>query len=436
MGRTDRSLARRLVLCAATCLLAFNLSGACRPTAAVSLDVADNQEFASEGSPEPVLLSASLAGSTAGKDVPILMYHYLSSGAPPTIYHVSTDLFARQMAALSAYGYQAVSLQDFLAYRAGQSAPPGHPVILTFDDGHPSVYNAARPILLAAGMRATLFVTTDFLGATPQERRGWMVWNPEIQQFYDEGFPIEAHSVTHPNLTTLSENQAWQEIWGSRKAIEDHLGRPASIFCYPGGYGAYDAPIRDLVRQAGFLAGVAAWPDGMANTVNSDIWALPRQGISEVNSVELDEEHPGNFFMRKVDPAFMIPLIEVNSVTSRHANGAPGSCFAPGETVTITITATNRGSPADIWVAVALDDDADHGMDYYRVSRKITLVNSVTVTFTYTPAAPDGRRRGRHFATVDFTDDRQVLGFHRTGWQPAFILADSCREVFLPAISR
>jgi peptidoglycan/xylan/chitin deacetylase (PgdA/CDA1 family) len=361
------------------------------------------------------------------------MYHYLSNGPPLTIYHVSTDLFARQLAALRAYGYETVSFQDFLAYRSGQAAPPAHPVILTFDDGHRSVYDAARPVLLAAGMRATLFVTTGFLGASPQERLGdWMVWNPEIQQLYGEELPIEAHNVTHPNLTQVSQSQAWQEIWGSRTAVQDHLGYPARIFCYPGGY--YNAPVRDLVRQAGFQAGVAAWPDGLANTTASDVWALPRLAISEVNSVDLDQAHPENFFVRKVDPAFELPLIEVKSVPARHPNGAPGGCFAPGEAITMTVAAVNRGSPADVWVSLALDDDTDHAGVYTRVSRKITLATAAVVTFTYTPDAADGRARGIHYAAVDFTDNRQVLGFQHTGWRPIFILADSCHDSFLPMI--
>ena len=41
-----------------------------------------------------------------------------------------------------------------------------------------------------------------------------------------------------------------QEVLGSKLALEDALGQRVSAFCYP--YGACDARVREVVREAGF----------------------------------------------------------------------------------------------------------------------------------------------------------------------------------------
>jgi hypothetical protein len=74
--------------------------------------------------------------------IPVLMYHYLvDADTPPTEYYVTMDLFGQQMAAQSAYGYETVTLEDFMNIRSGVATPPAHPVI---------------PTLFMMGMRACL----------------------------------------------------------------------------------------------------------------------------------------------------------------------------------------------------------------------------------------------------------------------------------------
>jgi hypothetical protein len=137
--------------------------------------------------------------------------------------------------------------------------------------------------------------------------------------------------------------------------------------------------------------------------------------------------------MRMLDPAFPIPLIDA-AVAYRPLDAATGACSVPDETLTVVVTATNRGSPAEVWVTLSLDDDADHASVYYRKSQKITLTESATSVFTYTPDLSDGRRRGIQYAAVDIQDERQVLGYWHSGWRPLFMLADACQQGFQLAI--
>ncbi len=65
---------------------------------------------------------------------------------------------------------------------------------------------------------------------------------------------VGAHSLTHPRAWKtggLSDDQINDEIFGSKKYLEEILGREIKMFCYP--YGKFTGGIKSLVGQAGFL---------------------------------------------------------------------------------------------------------------------------------------------------------------------------------------
>lgn len=61
---------------------------------------------------------------------------------------------------------------------------------------------------------------------------------------------IGAHTLTHPDLTTLSMADARNEMQGSKHWLEDVIGREVTAFCYP--RGACNAPLHQLCAETGF----------------------------------------------------------------------------------------------------------------------------------------------------------------------------------------
>ena len=79
---------------------------------------------------------------------------------------MTTAVFSEQMRYLKENHYHVISmadLADFLAYRR---ALPAKAVVINLDDGYRSSYEIAYPILKAYGFTATLFIYTDFIGAS------------------------------------------------------------------------------------------------------------------------------------------------------------------------------------------------------------------------------------------------------------------------------
>ena len=116
---------------------------------------------------------------------------------------------------------------------------------------------------LPAAMRSTL-------PASP-------MMNPaQIKHLHDEGMEIGGHTVNHPILTAIDEQQAREEIVGGKQRLEAITGAPVKVFAYPNGKPGRDYGPRhvELVKEAGFVAAVSTIP-GVASR-GSDLYQLPR----------------------------------------------------------------------------------------------------------------------------------------------------------------
>jgi len=67
----------------------------------------------------------------------------------------------------------------------------------------------------------------------------------------DRNFEVGAHTFSHPNLTRILEKDAFEEIAGSKKWLEEILCHRIEMFAYP--FGKYNSQIAQLVRNAGFV---------------------------------------------------------------------------------------------------------------------------------------------------------------------------------------
>lgn len=95
------------------------------------------------------------------------------------------------------------------------------------------------------------------------------------------GMTIGAHTVTHPNLPSAGLSDATQEIKGSKRMLEHHVGRDVTMFSYPnGGAESYYTPeLQRAVARAGFLA--ATTSHNGFTTAASDLYALERVKVAE-----------------------------------------------------------------------------------------------------------------------------------------------------------
>ena len=195
------------------------------------------------------------------RTVPILMYHQIATTTPeedPFRLAVPPKRFETQMRYLSDHGFKTATLNEVISWVENGENPPGSRIVITFDDGYLDNYTNAFPVLQKYGFSVTIFLVSDFLGKSRSWGHGHpaclMDWGHarEMSRF---GVSFNAHTCTHPDLTTLSNQEASRELIESRKKIEDALGVAVRHFAYP--WGRYDKRIMQLTEDAGYEAAFA-----------------------------------------------------------------------------------------------------------------------------------------------------------------------------------
>lgn len=167
--------------------------------------------------------------------------------------YVTPDRFDQQLLALRRAGYTTASLAELAA------APDncGRKAVITFDDGCQNVFDNGLAVLSRHGFHAIQFIVAGLIG----KRNEWAVAKGEVPDpFMDEarirdwlaaGNEIGSHTSTHPILKRLDLRAAREEIFGSKKKLEDQFGIPVRHFCYP--FGKWNEAVRDLVGEAGYM---------------------------------------------------------------------------------------------------------------------------------------------------------------------------------------
>ncbi len=94
-------------------------------------------------------------------------------------------------------------------------------VSYTFDDNSPKQFSVAQPMFDEKGLQATFFC---------------IVGNPDwavIESASAQGHEIGSHTLTHPDLTTLTDTEVVTEESGAKDLIETHTGKPCVSIAYP-----------------------------------------------------------------------------------------------------------------------------------------------------------------------------------------------------------
>lgn len=197
----------------------------------------------------------------------VLMYHMIRgplAGGRFNKMRVSPELFRRQVEWLARDGWTFCYLSEIISQVASAGIKR---VALTFDDGYRDNLTHALPVLREFGAKATLFPVIhlppgfDWSTKKKEGHTGGELGNElklgdeEIREMLASGLiELGGHSVTHANLPQLSDDEAWEEIHGCKKKLEDTFHVNVRTFCYP--FGLYGQREVELVQKAGFIGAV------------------------------------------------------------------------------------------------------------------------------------------------------------------------------------
>ena len=179
--------------------------------------------------------------------IPVLMYHDikdddfdLSTAAPKDRPYIQTiSQFTDQAVYFKRQGFKTVLVRELAEYNEARKG-----VSITFDDGDLSNFTVAFKALAQRGLRATFFITTDFIG-----KPGRVTWE-HLREMHAAGMEIGSHTVTHPYPSELTDTQLYYELSQSKVILEDGLNAKVNSFSMPTGF--YNANVKRMASQCGY----------------------------------------------------------------------------------------------------------------------------------------------------------------------------------------
>ena len=118
-------------------------------------------------------------------------------------------------------------------------------VSITFDDNTPTQFTLAKPILDRLNMNATFYITTDLANAE--------IWG-DIKDAYAQGHEIGSHTVSHPDLTSLSDAQIKHELEESKRLILQNVPSDEYLtVAWP--YGEENSKVRSIATSLNYIGG-------------------------------------------------------------------------------------------------------------------------------------------------------------------------------------
>jgi len=174
----------------------------------------------------------------------VMTYHSI-----PTLSVFQTDCDFYQE-----WNYTTVTFADVQAHFDGTSTLPDKPLLITFDDGIPTQYNAVQE-LNNRGMKSTLFVATGWIDGTVTQAQGGfaeatpLTWT-QINQMKAWGCDIQSHTVSHSDQQLIPTTQVASEFTQSKARIEAMVpGQIVNHMAYP--YGSWNAAVKAALLSAG-----------------------------------------------------------------------------------------------------------------------------------------------------------------------------------------
>ena len=215
-----------------------------------------------------------------GVRVSVLGYHDFHSTQSATDMLIPTQKFRKQMSMIKDSGIPVISMEQFIAWRKGESTIPAQSYLITIDDGWKSVYEEAYPVLKEFEFPFTIFLYKNYVGAN---RGGKALTLPMIREMVDSKLcTIGSHSVSHPRPSTVRASRRGPsdryqkflqtELGDSKSFLEETFQMEVNTYAYPGGI--FTEEMFPLADQLGYR-GLFTVKSGKVKS-NSPSHTLPR----------------------------------------------------------------------------------------------------------------------------------------------------------------
>lgn len=206
----------------------------------------------------------------------VIMYHRFGDDRYPTT-NIRMEQLQEHIAELKRGGYHVLPLPEIVDALAAGKPLPDRTVGITVDDAYRSVFVNGWPVLKAAGLPFTLFVSTDPVDkASAGETDDYMTWD-QVRELAAAGVTIGNHTVAHLHMAGADPARNRRNIEAAAARFQEKLGLKPTLFAYP--YGEASLAAIRLVAEMGFAAAFGQYSGAIGRDTNRHF--LPRFALNE-----------------------------------------------------------------------------------------------------------------------------------------------------------
>lgn len=233
-------------------------------------------------------------------DIPILMYHQFvekKEQAGKIKIFVTKKRLEFHFFLLKILGYKTITFKDFSKMK-NQGFKKDKYIIITVDDGYTDNYQILFPLLKKYKMKAVIYYVTGVnynkWTVEKQGEKKFSLMNArEVKEMYDSGLvEFGGHTLTHPSLPLLKNEELEKEIFQNKKDLEEILGEEIVSFAYP--YGHQTQRVQEIVKKAGYSFAVST--DSGTGTICDNFFDIRRTAIDKTSLLD---------FLRKLSPRYL-----------------------------------------------------------------------------------------------------------------------------------
>lgn len=233
-------------------------------------------------------------------DIQILMYHQFvekkSDGGKIELF-ITRKALEIQFILLKILGYKTITFKELLNIGLENRRKKKY-IILTVDDGYKDNYDILYPILKKFNMKAVIYLTTgvsynkwtvDSVG----EKKFYLLNKEEIKELHKSNLiEFGGHTLTHPSMLELSDENLKKEVEENKKFIEEIIGDKLVSFAYP--YGHNSKRIQNIVKKAGYIFAVST--DTGTGYIDENLFDIRRTAIDKTSIFD---------FLRKISCKYL-----------------------------------------------------------------------------------------------------------------------------------
>lgn len=239
-----------------------------------------------EGEYEVTVVVSDKAGNKTEQKQTVIVREEISNGLPVLMYHffydnnkyqkkdsnwLNVNDFEKQLKYMTDNDFYFPSWDEVNDYIDGKIKLPSKSVVLTVDDGDPSFFEIAVPIMQKYKVPATSFVITDWYAGSYDPEMKYVIWESHSDKMHESGGNGKGRMV----------NWSYDQIVEDLKISSEVLGN-ANIFCYP--FGHYNDTAIKALKDTGYI--MAFTVEGGRVTKGADKYKLPRVRVADGNSLD------------------------------------------------------------------------------------------------------------------------------------------------------